>query len=575
MNLPNLFWSRQLRDTWNILRFLIHRAWGSLLLLSGFSVLVGMVEAGLLGVVAKIAFVLGAGKGQMAMSWHGVTLQGPVLWFLIGSVGLVAVRFILQVTNAWLIARLAARVQARFQKQIFRSYLRASWVVQSKEREGHLQELVRVHARRAGNALYVLSSGLAAFFVFIALLVGAFAIHALIALAFLVLAGVLFAGFRPLAVLQRRWAQQLETQGLNLASDISEAVRLAEEHQVFGTETQQERRILQQIRALQRASFRGQFLLGITPAVYQSAIFVLLITALMAVAVWPGLNLANLGAIVMIFIRAFFYGQKVQTSYVRLQDQLPYIETFQKTLAKYKATVPPPGNRSLDKIERVDLQGVWFRYHRRLWILKGIHATLHAGEAVGIVGASGIGKSTLLQLLLRLRAPTRGEILVNGIPIQEIRWQDWHRLVAYVPQEPKLIRGTIADNIRFFREISDEEILAAAQAVHIHDEIENTLGGYHAVIDHRGETVSGGQRQRICLARALAGHPQLLILDEPTSALDAQSEALILQTLHEIKRHMTLVIVAHRPALLEICDYVWRLEGGHLTVYSPSNVSEE
>ncbi|MER3452955.1 MAG: hypothetical protein C4321_01945, partial [Chloroflexota bacterium] len=131
-------------------------------------------------------------------------------------------------------------------------------------------------------------------------------------------------------------------------------------------------------------------------------------------------------------------------------------------------------------------------------------------------------------------------------------------LVAAVPQEPRLMRGTVADNIRFFRDIGDDAVVRAARFAHIPDEIE-ARGGFDVVVDQRGEGVSGGQRQRLALARALAGDPQMLVLDEPTSALDARSEALILDTLSQLRGRVTMFVVAHRPALLEICDQVWEI----------------
>ena len=141
-------------------------------------------------------------------------------------------------------------------------------------------------------------------------------------------------------------------------------------------------------------------------------------------------------------------------------------------------------------------------------MLSEISFTVQAGEAIGIVGPSGAGKSTLVQLLLRLREPGRGSLSGQRRPTSaSIRREDWHRLVAYVPQEPRLLHASVADNIRFFRDIDDEAVERAARLARIHEDIIGWADGYETIVGPRADAVSGGQQQRICLARALAARP--------------------------------------------------------------------
>jgi ABC-type multidrug transport system fused ATPase/permease subunit len=198
-------------------------------------------------------------------------------------------------------------------------------------------------------------------------------------------------------------------------------------------------------------------------------------------------------------------------------------------------------------------------------VLVDVDLELRAGEMLGVVGASGSGKSTLSALLLRLRAPTAGTILAGDVDLADVAPAAWARLAAYVPQDSRLIRASVADNIRFFRAgFGDHDVRAAARAAHLEDEILALPDGYATDIGPGARDLSGGQRQRLAIARALLQHPSLLVLDEPTSALDAHSEQLIGRTLAELKGATTIVLIAHRPATLELCDRIVEVAGGRV-----------
>ncbi len=181
---------------------------------------------------------------------------------------------------------------------------------------------------------------------------------------------------------------------------------------------------------------------------------------------------------------------------------------------------------------------------------------------------------TLVQLLLQLRTPDDGRYLVNGNPVQQFVRDDWHKLVAYVPQEPRLLHASATENIRFFRDLDDEAVERAARLARIHDDIVSWSDGYETIIGPRADAVSGGQQQRICLARALA-RAQVLVLDEPTSALDPQSEALIQESLVALKGGLTLFIIAHRMSTLNTCSRVMVILGGRLVAFDTKAVLEE
>jgi ABC-type multidrug transport system fused ATPase/permease subunit len=161
-------------------------------------------------------------------------------------------------------------------------------------------------------------------------------------------------------------------------------------------------------------------------------------------------------------------------------------------------------------------------------------------------------------------------VLVNGRPVDDYSDASWAQTVTYVPQEPVLLRLSVADNIRFGRPgISAEAVRLAAARAYVADEIEALPRGYDEPCGERGSRLSGGQRQRICIARALVTQPNVIVFDEPTSALDPVSEQFVLRTLAEMRGNATLFIVTHRPETLELCDRALVLDQGRLRAFAP------
>ncbi|MBV8245764.1 MAG: ABC transporter ATP-binding protein [Candidatus Eremiobacteraeota bacterium] len=198
-------------------------------------------------------------------------------------------------------------------------------------------------------------------------------------------------------------------------------------------------------------------------------------------------------------------------------------------------------------------------------VLSDFSADVEAGEVVALVGPSGAGKTTIVNLVPRFYEPQSGRITLDGIDLAKIRLADLRNSIAIVPQEPVLFRGSIADNIRYGRlDATDDEIRRAAREANVEEFVRGFADGFATEVGERGNRLSGGQRQRISIARAIIRDPRILILDEATSALDSHSEALIEEALDRLLPGRTTLIIAHRLSTIRRADKILYIERGQV-----------
>ncbi len=214
---------------------------------------------------------------------------------------------------------------------------------------------------------------------------------------------------------------------------------------------------------------------------------------------------------------------------------------------------------------KVEYRHVSFAYNPSEPVLTDLSLLAHPGEAIALVGASGAGKTTLVNLLPRFYDPQAGAILIDGTNIKDVTLKSLRRQIGIVPQETTLFSGTIAQNIAFGQKnFNLKDVQTAAEIANAHQFIIQFSQGYHTWVGERGVNLSGGQRQRLAIARAVLLNPSILILDEATSALDSESEALVQEALERIMKDRTVFIIAHRLATVRRADRILVLEKGKI-----------
>lgn len=250
---------------------------------------------------------------------------------------------------------------------------------------------------------------------------------------------------------------------------------------------------------------------------------------------------------------------KVMTALAEVKEM---IDIFEKPIS-----VSDPEFSEECRIKRgeIEINEISFTYGKGAKVFRDFSLHVAAGEKVGLVGPSGAGKSTITKLLLRFADVQKGEILIDGQSIINIKQNDLRRQIAYVPQDPILFHRSLMENIRYAQpEASDREVIEAAKLAHAHEFISTLPQGYDTLVGERGIKLSGGERQRAAIARALLKDAPILLLDEATSSLDSESEMYIQDALAKLMKNRTTLVIAHRLSTIMQMDRIVVIEDGKI-----------
>ena len=264
--------------------------------------------------------------------------------------------------------------------------------------------------------------------------------------------------------------------------------------------------------------------------------------------------------------------QQIYQSITQLRYSTLALNVLHEDLVNLQPACPSHNQEVLSLKQAITLNDIHYSYPNSPHAtLKGLCLSIPAGTIVGLVGTTGSGKTTTVDLILGLLEAQRGTLEIDGQIITEHNRRAWQRSIGYVPQQIYLADDTVEANIAFgveARDIDPQAVECAAKIAGLHEFVINELPGqYKALVGERGVRLSGGQRQRIGIARALYHKPQVLILDEATSALDNLTEKAVMESIHSLRHDMTIIMIAHRLSTVKECDIIFLLVKGRLKAH--------
>jgi subfamily B ATP-binding cassette protein MsbA len=351
-------------------------------------------------------------------------------------------------------------------------------------------------------------------------------------------------------------AQQLVHKGESLSSWTIESIQSPVETRAYNLESRQILRFVDQLRDIFKLSMKStRYSLLISPSIEVVA------SAGLALALFLGVRTGMSEGEFMALGVALYMAYSPVKKIGRIHGQLKQLEAplnRLESILQAEETVRSTDNPvALPQPLRGEIvfEGVDFEYESGKPVLRDINVTIPAGQSVGLVGASGAGKSTFVSMVLRLYDPTKGRILLDGVDLRELDLEELRASIAYVPQMPLLFNQSVGDNIRVGRLEADQvAVEEAARQANAWEFIRELPDGFDTVLSERGNSLSGGQRQRIAIARAFLKDAPILILDEATSALDKESDQLIQEAVGRLAKDRTTLSISHRMQLSEIID---------------------
>lgn len=542
---------------------------GGLLESFGVSILIPLFSH-----VSQISFTGGNAISRF-FEWFfsalGLEMQLRILLPLIFAVFVVRAAVLLLFD--WLRGYLTSDFERTTRADVYGALLNAPWKYIVGQKVGFAENTLMVDITASTRLLSDLTNAMLHVSSLIVYTVFAILINPTVAAGTLVAGFLLLFLFQPFLARTRRYGAKTLAMNKVVAHHINEIVPGMKTIKALGAESYVLQRASGLFDRLRVVRIRQTLMKAITTVAIQP-VAVLFVLALFVFLFLKGdFDFAVFAITIFLIDRIFIYIDRAQNLLHVIADSIPYAEhivSLKQELLAYKTDVTKGALFSFSKY--LAFEHVSFSYPGKPPVLSDISLSIQKGAFYALIGKSGAGKTTVVDLMLKLLQPSSGRILLDQALISDIAPSAWHAKVGYVAQEPFLINGTVEENIRFYDDrVTDTDIEFAVSAAGLSSVIAKLPAGIKSAVGERGNALSGGERQRVALARVLARRPELLILDEPTSALDASAEMVIRDALLELRGAITIVIIAHKIDTVRAADRVVVIsDGGVIEEGAPS-----
>jgi len=487
-------------------------------------------------------------------------------FLLIFIVILFVLKAIILVIFSLITVRIIAGYEEKTRSRLFRTVFNSNWGHLLKQRLGHLQTILITNIEYSQNIFSQISSAIMTSTNLIIYTLVAITISWEITLITFGLGGFLFLFLKPLVRNLREMAHAQDKINRDVAHHINENVLGIKAIKAFSVSEMVINVAEGFFHRMKKLKIRANIFNNLTSIFIEPAT-VILIAFIFAISYkTSGFNFASLIAVVYLIKQIFAFLGQFQTLIIGLNTTMPYL----RTLVEYEELAGreqenSSGTKKFVFQKELTFRDVSFSYENGTKVLNSVSFEVKKGEMVGLIGPSGAGKTTLVDLMLRLFTPGSGKILVDGVSLSDINLEDWRKNVGYVSQDIFLINDSIKNNIKFYDDrVTDADIERATKMADIYDFIKTLPSGFDTSVGERGVLLSGGQKQRISIARALVRNPSILILDEATSSLDNESEIKIQDVIHKLKGKLTIIVIAHRLSTIESSDKIIALNNGNV-----------
>jgi len=534
----------------------------------------GLIESiGITALVPLFSRLTGIGEANDIISRAiGVFLgwfnQGFGLKALLSFIILTFIfKSIVLVISQYITVKIAANYEKEKRSVLFSKTLNSRWTFLISQKFGHLETILITDVGMSSSLFLSIGAAVVSVASLLVYVIIAFSISPTITMLSLVIGGVSFLILKPFLYRVREMSSAVANANSEMTHHVNENIMGLKTVKASFVEIKVAEAAQKYFNLLRNVNIKVN-LLRIVSSAFVEPVSVIFVTVAFAVTYLSGnFQMGIFIATMYLIHRVFQYTQSIQAIAHKTNERIPYLERiidFEDKITTHKE--PDEGDKPFIFKDHLEFSDVEFSYPgKKRKVLSHFTLSVKAGEMIGIIGESGAGKTTIVDLMLRLFEPSSGGILVDGVNIKDIYIKEWRKNIGYVPQDIFVINDTVRANIKFYDDhISEADIERALRMANIYDFIQSLPDKLETKVGERGVLLSGGEKQRLVLARYLARNPKILILDEATSALDNKSELMIQKAIEELKGKITIIVIAHGLSTILNCDNAIFLENGNI-----------